>query len=445
MRLRDCTRQDSDRRPRALRRAATAARSRPAADRLPDDDFPAWLVDAVHAGVCVGIGVLGLLGPLRETRSWPAALAACGYALALVLVHLAWFRHGHGRFRGLSLVLQAALGLVPVLHLGVTWSALSCFFLGSVLLVAKPLVSVPLLVLVPGGVGVLSAGVGTAHVSVAEGLHAVAFTAAAAVAVFGLSWFALLAAEREISRRELTARVVAEERLRFAQDTHDLLGLSLSAITLKVELVRRLVETRPEQAQHELTELVTMSRKALADVRSVAAGKRELCLADEVRAAAAVLETAGVGVCPGQKLPEHLPEPVATTFATILRESATNVVRHSKATWCEVTVGGDEGRSVATRRERRCGARGNRGRRRGTRCGAAEPGEPREPPRRRAHGRGAARRPVRPACFGAAGAVRAAPAGSPGFGAAQSHSASVAIRIAWTRLRALSFVTEAAR
>ena len=83
-------------------------------------------------------------------------VAACGYALALVLVHLAWFRHGHGRFRGLSLVLQAALGLVPVLHLGVTWSALSCFFLGSVLLVAKPLVSVPLLVLVPGGVGVLS-------------------------------------------------------------------------------------------------------------------------------------------------------------------------------------------------------------------------------------------------------------------------------------------------
>ena len=324
-------------------KGATAARSRPAADRLPDDDFPAWLVDAVHAGVCVGIGVLGLLGPLRETRSWPAALAACGYALALVLVHLAWFRHGHGRFRGLSLVLQAALGLVPVLHLGVAWSALSCFFLGSVLLVAKPLVSVPLLVLVPGGVGVLSAGVGTAHVSVAEGLHAVAFTAAAAVAVFGLSWFALLAAEREISRRELTARVVAEERLRFAQDTHDLLGLSLSAITLKVELVRRLVETRPEQAQHELTELVTMSRKALADVRSVAAGKRELCLADEVRAAAAVLETAGVGVCPGQKLPEHLPEPVATTFATILRESATNVVRHSNATWCEVTVGVTKG------------------------------------------------------------------------------------------------------
>jgi two-component system sensor histidine kinase DesK len=291
----------------------------------------------------VGIGVLGLLDPLRETRSWPAALAACGYALALVLVHLAWFRHGHGRFRGLSLVLQAALGSVPVLHFGVTWSALSCFFLGSVLLVAKPLVSVPLLVLVPGGVGVLSAGVGTPHVSVAEGLHAAAFTAAAAVAVFGLSWFALLAAEREVSRRELTARVVAEERLRFAQDTHDLLGLSLSAITLKVELVRKLVETKPEQAQHELTELVTMSRKALADVRSVAAGKRELCLADELRAAAAVLETAGVGVCLGQKLPEHLPEPVATTFATILRESATNVVRHSKATWCEVTVGVTKG------------------------------------------------------------------------------------------------------
>jgi two-component system sensor histidine kinase DesK len=300
-------------------------------------------VHAVHTGVCVGIGVLGLLDPLRGSGSWTAALAACGYALALVVVHLAWFRYGHGRFRGLSLLLQAALGSVPVLHLGVAWSALSCFFLGSVLLVAKPSVSVPLLVLVPGGVGVLAAGVGTPVVSVADGLHAAAFTAAAAVAVFGLSWFALLAAEREVTRRELTARVVAEERERFSQDTHDLLGLSLSAITLKVELVRRLVETRPEQAQHELTELVTMSRKALADVRSVAAGKRELCLADEVRAAAAVLATAGVRVSSGQQLPDHLPEPVATTFATILRESATNVVRHSKATKCEITVGVTKG------------------------------------------------------------------------------------------------------
>ena len=189
-----------------------AVASGSAAGPWPDDDFPARFVRAVHAAVCVCVGLLGLLDPLRAIRSWPAAAVACACALALIVVHLAWFRYGRGPARGLSLVLQAVLGSVPVLFFGAAWSVLGCFFLGSVLLVAKPLVSVPLLVAVPGGLGVLVAGVGTPEVSVANGLHATAFTAAAAVALFGLSWATLLAAEREASRRALTARVVAEER-----------------------------------------------------------------------------------------------------------------------------------------------------------------------------------------------------------------------------------------
>lgn len=321
-------------------KGATRPRSRSdAADRLPGKAFPARLVYTVHAGVCFGIGVLGLLGPLRDVRSWPVSLAAAGYAVVLIAVHLVGFGYGRIRFRGPALVLQAVLGLVPVLQLGVAWSVLSSFFVGSVLLVAKPLVSLPVLVFVSSGVGVLSAEVAAPGTSIADGLHGAALTAVAAVAVFGLAWFVRLAAEREDGRRELTARVVAEERMRFCRDTHDLLGLSLSAITLKVELIRRLVDTQPAQAQQELTELVTMSRKALADVRSVAAGQRELSLADECAAAAAVLASAGVTVRFDPVLPDQLPAAVATTFATVLRESVTNVVRHSKASWCEFAVG----------------------------------------------------------------------------------------------------------
>ncbi|WP_410569660.1 sensor histidine kinase [Amycolatopsis sp. cmx-4-61] len=305
--------------------------------------FPARLVYTVHAGVCFGIGVLGLLGPLREVRSWPVSLAAAGYAVALVAVHLVGFGYGRIRFRGPALVLQAVLGLAPVLQLGVAWSVLSSFFVGSVLLVAKPVVSLPVLVLVSSSVGVLSADAGPPEESIPDGLHGAALTAVAAAAVFGLAWFVRLAAEREDGRRALAARVVAEERMRFARDTHDLLGLSLSAITLKVELIRRLVDTQPAQVQPELTELVTMSRKALADVRSVAAGHRELSLADECAAAAAVLTSAGVTVRFDRVLPDQLPEVVATTLATVLRESVTNVVRHSQASWCEFAIGADRG------------------------------------------------------------------------------------------------------
>jgi two-component system sensor histidine kinase DesK len=314
-----------------------------AADRLPGKAFPAKLVYAVHAGVCLGIGVLGLLGPLRDGGSWSVALVACGYVVALIAVHLVGFGYGRIRYRGPALAVQAVLGLMPVLQLGVAWSVFSSFFVGGLLLVAKASVSVPVLVLVSSGVGLLSGGVGGSGGSVADGVHDAVLTSVAATAVFGLAWFVRLAAEREDVRRELTARVVAEERLRFSRDTHDLLGLSLSAITLKVELVRRLVDARPAQAHQELAELVAMSREALADVRSVAAGSRELSLAEECRSAAAVLGTAGVTVHYDPKQPGTLPAAVDTTFATVLRESATNVVRHSKASWCEFAVGVAQG------------------------------------------------------------------------------------------------------
>src|SRR5256885_8199825 len=277
------------------------------ADRLPGKAFPARLVYAVHAGVCLGIGVLGLLGPLRAVRSWPVALFACGCAIALIAVHLVGFGYGRIRFRGPALALEGALGLLPAAQLGVGWTVFLGFFVGSLLLVAGPVVSVPVLVLVSAGVGVASTELERPGVSIADGLHDAMLTAVAAVAVFGMAWFVRLAAEREDTRRELAARAVAEERQRFSRDTHDLLRLSLSAITLKVELIRRLVDTEPAQAQLELTELVTMSRKALADVRSVAAGQRELSLVDECTAAAAVLRSAGVTVRFDPKLPEQLP------------------------------------------------------------------------------------------------------------------------------------------
>ncbi|MCR6483548.1 histidine kinase [Amycolatopsis sp. OK19-0408] len=293
----------------------------------------------MHAGVCLGIGVLGLLGPLRIVRDWPVALVACVFALTLIAVHLIGFGYRRIRFRGPALVLQAVLGLVPVAQLGTAWSVLSSFFVGSVLLVARPVVSVPVLVLVSGGVGILSGKAATAEMAFVDGLYGAVLTAAASAAVFGMAWFVRLAAEREDARRELAAHVVAEERMRFARDTHDLLGLSLSAITLKVELARRLVDAQPAQAKRELAELATMSRKALTDVRSVAAGHRETSLAEECRSATAVLRSAGVTVHFDQELPEQLPEPVAATFATVLRESATNVVRHSEASRCDLAVG----------------------------------------------------------------------------------------------------------
>ncbi|GHG02007.1 MULTISPECIES: sensor histidine kinase [Amycolatopsis] len=290
-----------------------------------------------HAGGCVAIGLLCLLTALQEA----VVLAACGCGGTLVLVHLAAFGRGRTQFRGTALALQALLGLAPVLEFGAAWAVFSCFFLGSLPLVARPRVAVPVLVLVTAGAGALAVRA-AGPAAVADGLRAALLTAVTAFAVFGLAWLAGAAAPDEDGRREfaaqVAAQVVAEERRRFSRDTHDLLGLSLSAITLRAELIRRLVDDRPQAAQAELAELLTISRKALADVRAIAAGSREMSLAEECRSAASVLRAAGITVGFDGQLPADLPSPVATTLAAVLRESVTNVIRHSKAAWCDFSV-----------------------------------------------------------------------------------------------------------
>jgi signal transduction histidine kinase len=139
------------------------------------------------------------------------------------------------------------------------------------------------------------------------------------------------------ARMRLADVAVAQERLRLARDLHDLLGLSLSAVTLKSELAHRLIGTCPERARAELVEILDIARRALADVRMVASGCQELSLPDECRIAESLLTAAEVRVrlevCHGE-----LSGKVGSLLATVLREGVTNVLRHSKGEHCVITV-----------------------------------------------------------------------------------------------------------
>ncbi|MGI5501845.1 histidine kinase [Lentzea sp. CA-135723] len=140
--------------------------------------------------------------------------------------------------------------------------------------------------------------------------------------------------ELQRAREELAAAAVTRERLRFARDLHDLLGYSLSAITLKTELAHRLA---PEQARRELAEVRGIARQALADVRSVALSYRELSFDEELRSARNLLAAADVEV--GTRIDAgELPVDVKVTLATVLREGVTNLLRHSKAEHCEIEL-----------------------------------------------------------------------------------------------------------
>ncbi|RLU99496.1 two-component sensor histidine kinase [Streptomyces griseocarneus] len=131
-----------------------------------------------------------------------------------------------------------------------------------------------------------------------------------------------------------------EERLRLARDLHDLLGHSLSLITLKSELAGRMLPDKPEQAAQQVADIERVSRQALVDVREAVSGFRRPTLDAEVAGARTALAAAGitatVEVAPADH-PDLAPDEEGA-LAWALREAVTNVVRHSGARRCEVTL-----------------------------------------------------------------------------------------------------------
>lgn len=148
------------------------------------------------------------------------------------------------------------------------------------------------------------------------------------------------------ARQEVAKLAVSEERLRLARDMHDLTGQSLSMVTLKSELVARLLARLPpsperDQALGEVTEISQVSRQTLHDIREAVSGYRRPTLAVEIITARTALEAAGVDLDddPGLTLQSGTFDADAeAALAWCLREATTNVIRHSDATTCKVRL-----------------------------------------------------------------------------------------------------------
>ncbi|MFI8877197.1 sensor histidine kinase [Streptomyces sp. NPDC055243] len=138
--------------------------------------------------------------------------------------------------------------------------------------------------------------------------------------------------------RATVAQLAAnEERLRLARDLHDLLGHSLSLITLKSELAGRMLPDHPDKAARQVADIEQVSRQALVDVREAVSGYRRRTLAGELAGARTALTAAGVEADVPLQAPAVLPaEQGETALAWALREAVTNVVRHSGARRCTV-------------------------------------------------------------------------------------------------------------
>jgi two-component system sensor histidine kinase DesK len=148
----------------------------------------------------------------------------------------------------------------------------------------------------------------------------------------------------KLSHDEVRRLAATAERERIGRDLHDLLGHTLSLITLKLELARKLSERDPVASRRELEEAERVARHALAEVRSAVTGIRSADLAAELASARLLLESAHVHL-DYDAPPQDLPPDVERGLALVLREAVTNVARHAQATRARIAFA-REGRTV---------------------------------------------------------------------------------------------------
>ncbi len=319
----------------------------------------------------VPLFALGIVGSTTLQRGDAAAvLTYFGLIVVLTAVSIAVIRQGVTAFRDgtplprgpvvLLLVLTAAAALVALLGLppadDLVWQGR-----GGALLVALALglfALTPVLttgVLIPLALlsSVLAALANQAELGwpgvVADalvfGIVMVAITPSFRISVWmlGVVW------EQERTRQLHARLAVAEERLRFSRDLHDVIGRTLSAIALKSELGAELSRRgQGDAAAAQMLEVRELANDSLREVRAVVAGYRQADLATEVAGARSMLRSAGVRtriIGEDTALPVH----VQSALAWVVREGATNVVRHSSADSCtiDVAVVEDDGARLA--------------------------------------------------------------------------------------------------
>jgi two-component system sensor histidine kinase DesK len=301
----------------------------------------------IRAGLLIGL--LFLIGPVSDLVNGsysPARAAAIALLLAaFVALYLALLfppapplaRWGRRAIWGGLVLLAATAGLTLVLGAPGSFVVLFVYVVvtAGLLLPAEAAGVVTIVTAAAVGVGLAAAGADSstvaAYILTILGLGAT-------MAALGST----VRANRELraARRELANMAVAEERLRIARDLHDLLGHTLSLIALKSELATKLVESEPRRAQAEMGDVQRVTRQALTEMRDAVQGYRRRAFADELAGARATLSAAGID-CQVEDSATELPAEVEDLLAWALREATTNVVRHSGARACTITLSTD--------------------------------------------------------------------------------------------------------
>jgi two-component system sensor histidine kinase DesK len=289
-----------------------------------------------------------LFNPLEEawkhrdsTSGWVGIVATIAFGVVYSTAFLLLRRPMVSRFHGargsrigvLAIALEAALSVVVCVAIGQAGTATTVYIAVTCML--------SLNFRWAWGMTALVAATTYAATLLVHGWHqdlGIVFAIlVAALAIWGIAQAIGRNIEVLAVREENARLALDDQRNRFARDLHDILGHSLTVITVKAELAQKLIGVDPERAKAEVADLERLSRDALADVRRAVEGYRELTLPGELARARMALEAAEIEA----DLPnstDEIPTALRELFAWTIREGVTNVIRHSGADRCIVRL-----------------------------------------------------------------------------------------------------------
>jgi two-component system, NarL family, sensor histidine kinase DesK len=320
----------------------TAVATSPVGQPLPTARRARWFLFGLHIALLAVAPVFTITG-FEDDAGNPAIAVLAALAIgALQLRHSLAAGRGE-RPRGWQWTLLALTVLVylPIVWFGMGWAPMQYFMIASAAMLlrgwpAGAAVAAPLLATAAGVIGEAPVGESPAQAALSVVYWTVGLVTGA-VALYGAARLVRVLDELEATRAELAKLAIGRERLRISRDLHDLLGHSLSAISLKGDLARRLLHSDVHAARAEIEGLTAVARNALRDVRAITRDKHTVSLRTETDGAAALLGAAGIDARIDLDVPE-LARPTEEVLAWAVREGITNVLRHSQATTCSVTA-----------------------------------------------------------------------------------------------------------
>ncbi len=301
--------------------------------RSQSDRFDLYIRVTLYSNLLfIPLGVAGALMTGFGSAARTALILACGSVQVVLCVLL--MRDGIARYldrRPLPGRLVAAAGVATAATAVVAADVLPAvvaLYAGALATVVRP----ALVLLLVGVPGCLAASALDAPAAIA--LAAILLLAVPACRV--TLWTLGLVRELERTRHVQAVLAVAEERLRFARDLHDVIGRTLSVVALKAELSARLAERDRAQAVTEMLEVRRIAQDSLVELRTVVGGYRAAGLSTELAGARALLGSAGI-TCRVDAAGD-LPAEAQNAFGWVVREGTTNVLRHSEARECVITL-----------------------------------------------------------------------------------------------------------